>query len=247
MLMRAVAFAFALTATVATSAVAATPAIPDMPTAFVTDRAGLLSANVVGKLSTRLAAYQTATGHQILVYVDHTTAGIPIEDWATKAFEKWRVGRRGFDDGAIVFLFVDDRRLRIEVGYGLEGQVPDALAGRIINEEIAPRLKAGDGDGAVTAGVESLIAAIGGDPGGAANQGPLPTPIPGWLLVVGGILVALMIGGLVTHPALAAWLLINIASGRGGRGGGFSGGGFGGGGFSGGGGRSGGGGASGSW
>jgi uncharacterized protein len=229
-------------------ALAETP-IPTPPTSFVTDRASFLSPDAAARLSDRLARYERASGHQVIVYVDHTTGGVPIEDWTARAFQKWRVGRSGLDDGAALLVFADDRRVRIEVGYGLEARVPDALAGRIINDAIVPRLRAWDRDGAVTAGVEGLLAAI-GDAGGAGQPGPPPVPVPLWLWVLGCLVLAVVLGGLVTHPALAAWLLINIGSNRRGGGlggGGFSGGGFSGGGFSGGGGRSGGGGASGSW
>lgn len=228
----------------------AAPALPEAPTRFVTDNAGLLSSAGAEALNTRLAAYQRGTGHQVLVYVDRTTGDVPFEDWAVRAFEKWRVGRAGIDDGAVLFLFTGDRRMRIEVGYGLEGRVPDAVAKRIIDERIAPRLRAGDGDGAVRAGVDALMAAIGGSPAGAGGPDEAPARLPGWVAVVVALLFFGLLGVGATHPSLAAWLLFTVASGRGRGGGGFTGGGGfsgGGGGFSGGGGRSGGGGASGSW
>jgi uncharacterized protein len=229
---------------------AAETPIPPPPADFVTDRAGFLSAATASELEQQLRAYQRGSGHQLLVYIDHTTGGVPIEDWAVRAFERWRVGRRGIDDGLVMFIFSDDRRARIEVGYGLEPKVPDALAFRIIDERVAPLIRSGDRDGAVLAGVAALRAAIGG-----ASSGP--APVPGWVLVVGGILLLVLLGFAVTHPSLAMWMLFEIGSrGRGGGGWGGDGGGWGGGGggwggggggFSGGGGRSGGGGASGSW
>ena len=230
-------------------------AIPPAPERWVTDGAGFLSAGAVAALDARLGAYARDTGHQALVYIDHTTGGVPIEDWAVRAFQRWRVGRKGIDDGLVLFVFADDRRLRIEVGYGLEDRVPDATAKRIIEERITPRLRAGDRDGAIRAGVEAMLAAVGGGAPGAAPEeaqpavGPPPLPIPGWMKVVGGVLVLLVLGLLITHPSLAWLLLLSIGSGRGGGGGGWGGGGGGGGGggFSGGGGRSGGGGASGGW
>jgi uncharacterized protein len=235
--------------------------IPPAPARWVTDSAGLLSAEQQASLDARLAAYQQQTGHQVLVYIDRTTGGVPIEDWAARAFQSWRVGRKGIDDGAVLFLFNDDRRLRIEVGYGLEAQVPDARAAGIIREVLVPRMQAGDAPGAIAAGVGALLKTIGGEapgqqqPADQAFDRKPPPPLPWWAILVGGVVIALVLMGLATHPALAAWLLFSIASGRGsgGRGGGwggssgFGGGGGGGGGFSGGGGRSGGGGASGSW
>jgi uncharacterized protein len=236
-------------AVVAATAHAETP-IPPPPARFVTDHAGFLSAAAVTELDGALEGYERRTGHQLLVYIDRTTGGAPVEDWAVRAFERWRVGRRGIDDGLVLFVFSDDRRVRVEVGYGLEGQLTDARAARIIDERVVPRIRAGDRDGAVRDAVAALTAAIGGAaerPGGAS--GP---PLPGWAVVAGGLLLLLLLVLGATHPALAALLLFNIGSrGRGGGGGwgggGGGGGGWGGGGFSGGGGRSGGGGASGSW
>jgi uncharacterized protein len=148
------------------------------------------------------------------------------------------------DDGLALFIMVADKRLRIEVGYGLEGVVPDALAGRVINEEIVPRLQAGDNDGAVRAGIERLLAIVSGDEsvaGGTEEPGAKPSrPLTLTEKILIGIGVLLFLILLITNPSLAIYLLFSILSG--GRGGG-----GGGGGFSGGGGRSGGGGASGSW
>ncbi|HVV51223.1 MAG TPA: TPM domain-containing protein, partial [Polyangia bacterium] len=107
--------------------------IPPAPDRWVTDRAAFLSPATVTDLDARLGDYDRRTGHQVLVYVDRTTGGVPIEDWAVKAFERWRVGRKGIDDGLVLFIFSDDHRLRIEVGYGLEERVPDVVASRIIN------------------------------------------------------------------------------------------------------------------
>jgi uncharacterized protein len=219
----------------------ATTPIPAAPARWVTDQAAFLSPAVVSELDARLGAYADQTGHQLLVYIDHTTGGDPIEDWANQAFQRWRVGRKGIDDGLVLFIFSDDHHLRIEVGYGLEGNVPDVVASRIINEKMVPQIRAGDRDGAVRSGVEALIAAIGASP--AQGAAPPPAPIPAWKVVLGGLALLLLLGFVLTHPSLAWLMLMSIGSGRGG--GGFSGGG--GGGFSGGGGSSGGGGASGSW
>jgi uncharacterized protein len=222
--------------------------IPPPPERWVADRAGFLSPAASAELDARLADYAARTGHQLLVYIDRTTGGVPIEDWTVRAFQRWRVGRRGIDDGMVLFLFSDDHRMRIEVGYGLEGRVTDVTAKRIIEERVLPRIRAGDHDGAIRAGVEGMINAVGpvaGAPATATAHQPPPAPLSTWKLIAGVILFAILIVILVTHPSLAWLLLLNIGSGRGG-GGGWGGGG-GGGGFSGGGGRSGGGGASGSW
>ena len=243
---RVVAPVVVLAALLAVAAHAETP-IPASPTTFVTDRAAFLSPAAVAELEERLAGYAQESGHQLVVYVDHTTGGVPIEDWAVKAFARWKVGRKGIDDGLVLFIFKDDHRLRIEVGYGLEDRVPDLLASRIINDDMVPRIRAGDTDGAVRTGVDRLIETI----GGAGGAKPAPHKTPAWVSVVVVILILMAGGFIITHPALAA--LILASSGR--RGGGWGGGGWGGGGgfsgggggFSGGGGSSGGGGASGSW
>jgi uncharacterized protein len=224
---------------VSLSGAAETP-IPSVPDRWVTDAAGFLSEAVRQDLDSRLAEFERSTGHQLIVYIGRTTGDAPIEDWAVRAFESWRVGRKGIDDGLVLFLMTDDRRMRIEVGYGLEGTVTDAVASRIIHEVMTPSLQAGDNDGAVRNAVDSLISVL----GGKGESGTPATPAakrlsPVQLIFIGFLVLGFLIL-LITHPALAIWLLINLISG--GRGGG-----GGGGGFSGGGGRSGGGGASGSW
>jgi uncharacterized protein len=136
-----------------------------------------------------------------------------------------------------------DRRLRIEVGYGLEETIPDALAGRVIAEELAPRLERGDADGAVRAAVERLIAISAGEAGAAGGGEGQPAPKRPMTLgekILVGIAVLFFLILFITNPSLALYLLFTILSGGRGGGGGR-------GGFMGGGGRSGGGGASGSW
>jgi uncharacterized protein len=223
---------------------AAETPIPPSPTEWVTDTANFLSPGAVRSLDVRLAAYEQATGHQLIVYIAPTTGDDPIEDWAVRAFAKWKVGRKGLDDGLALFIMPQDHKMRIEVGYGLEAVVPDAIASRVINEVMAPRIQAGHNDDAVTAAIDSLTQTIGGQ---AGEPPPTRTPAPSkpltlfqWIFY--GIVGILFLVLLITHPTLAFYLLATIMSGgeRGGGGGG-------GGGFGGGGGRSGGGGASGSW
>jgi len=240
--------------------------IPDAPAQWVTDTAGFLSPADVERINARLRAYEQQTRHQLLVWIGPTTGEVPIEDWANRAFEKWKVGRKGIDDGLALFIMAKDRRLRIEVGYGLEPEVPDLLASRIIQETIVPRIRAGDNAGAVEAGMEEIANAIGEPLPGASRPrrevAPEGAPLTLGKLIFYGIIALVVLAILGTNPSLATWLLISFLSGgnrRGRRGGGFggwSGGGWGGGGggswgggggFSGGGGSSGGGGASGSW
>jgi uncharacterized protein len=239
----------------AASAGAATPEIPPAPTRWVTDQAGLLSPAVRATLDARLEAFERTTGHQVLVYIGRSTGGVPIEDFVVRAFAKWRVGRKGMDDGLVLFVFPEDRRLRIEVGYGLEGAVPDVLAGRIVRDVMAPLLAAGRSDEAVRTGVDAILKTISGEEGVAMEGAPGPAagyqerpahrqarPMSLGQKILVGFLVLGFIILLITNPQLAIFLLFSMLSG--GRGGGLGGGG---GGFSGGGGRSGGGGASGSW
>jgi uncharacterized protein len=226
--------------------------IPPAPTRWVTDTANFLSPETVQTLDSRLQAYEQRTGHQMIVYVAPTTGGVPIEDWAVRAFQKWKVGRKGLDDGLAVFIMSQDRRIRIEVGYGLEPVVPDAIASRVINEVMVPAIQAGKPDHAVTAAVDALTATI-DKQAGAMQPGALPpaaTPEPsrttsGLESIFWGVVGVLFLGLMITHPRLALlFLTVIFSGGRGYGGGGYS---YGGGGFGGGGGRSGGGGACGSW
>lgn len=218
--------------------------IPPAPTAWITDTAALLSAQTVSDLNGRLREYERKTGHQVLVYVAPTTGGVPVEDWAVRAFAQWKVGRKSLDDGLVLFIFTQDRALRIEVGYGLESKVPDVLASRIIRETLTPALRAGQPDRGVTEGVDRILQLTGdAAPGSAAaTEGGDANAIPlsAFQLVLLGLALLALVVVAIRSPWLALYLLVNII---GGRGGGFSNGG----GFSGGGGRSGGGGASGRW
>jgi uncharacterized protein len=227
--------------------------IPPPPTRWATDTAGFMSPQALQAVDGVLENFERATGNQVLVWIGDTTGDAVLEDWTVRAFAQWRVGRKGLDNGLILFVFANDRSARIEVGYGLEGKVPDAIASRILSEAILPRLKTGDRDGAVQAGVNALLAAISGGADGitgvgtptepsqdSARAGPKGRPMSYGQIVLVGLLVLGFLVLLITNPSLALYLLFSILSG--GRGGG-----GGGGGFSGGGGSSGGGGASGRW
>lgn len=227
---------------------AAETPIPPAPTRWVTDTASFMSAEALQSLDARLEAYKNSTGHQLLVYIGKTTGGVPIEDWAVRAFKAWQVGRKGLDDGLVLFIMAEDRRLRIEVGYGLEAQVTDALAFRIINDVIVPRIQAGNRDEAVVAGVDAIVRIVSGQELPATSapaRAPESKPLTAWQWIFYGIIGILFLFLLVTHPSFALYLLINILSGS--RRSDSRSGSSWGGGFTGGGGRSGGGGASGSW
>ncbi len=238
-------------AALAFAAFAETP-LPPAPDRWVTDGVGVLSPEVRTSLDAGLATYERQSGHQVVVWIGDTLGGAPLDDWAVRTFEAWQVGRAGQDDGLVVFVLTGDRAIDIEVGYGLEGVVPDALAGRVIQDVMAPRLRAGDPDGAVSAGVDALVTAIEGAPTSVSGMAVAPLPeTPGFTMterIVIGVAVALFLALFIASPRLGLTLLLS-ATGRGmGRsGGGGRGGGGGGGGFRGGGGRSGGGGARGGW
>jgi uncharacterized protein len=224
--------------------------VPPAPDRWVTDGAGFLSRQAAAALDARLEDFERRTGHQVIVWIGRTIGeGASLEDWAVRAFEAWKVGRRGLDDGLVLFILAEDRRVRIEVGYGLEDKVPDILAFRVIDEVLAPGIRAGRPDEAVSAAVTALLGYISGE--AAPTEGAGPAERPGGTLagkIVTVLIVLVLLFLFITNPSLALWLLFSILSGGrggGGRGGGWGGGG--GGGFSGGGGRSGGGGASGGW
>ncbi len=138
-------------------------AIPPL-TARVTDLTGTLDTAQKQALEAKLAALEQEKGAQIVVLMLPSTDGEPIETFALRAFEAWKPGREGVDDGALLVVAKNDRSMRIEVGYGLEGAIPDVQAGRIIREQIAPRFASGDFAGGIASGVDSLIALVKGEP-----------------------------------------------------------------------------------
>jgi uncharacterized protein len=223
--------------------------IPRSPVRWATDTAGFVSPQTLAELDSQLEAFERSTGHQVLLYIGRTTEGYPIEEFAVKAFEAWKVGRKGLDDGLVLFIMAEDKKIRIEVGYGLESIVPDVIASRVINDILAPGIRAGDNNRAVAEAVASLLQTISGQPVPSSvprqsqypERGPQGKSIVSTIFIVIAIIFFLIL--FITHPTLALWLLFNILSGGRGGGGGWGGGG----GFGGGGGRSGGGGASGGW
>jgi len=200
--------------------------------ARVTDLTGTLSAGQVGALEQRLAAFEAKKGSQIAVLMLPTTQPETIEQYSIRVAEAWKIGRKGTDDGVILIVAKDDRRLRIEVGYGLEGAIPDATAKRVISETITPRFKAGDFHGGVSAGVDQLIGLVDGEklpPPSGSGRGPVSTQggmdpfdylIPGFIFVVavGSVLKAVLgrfAGSLVSGvvAGLFAWFLFSVAVG----------------------------------
>ena len=150
---------------------AAPLAVPAL-TARVTDLTGTLSGEAVTRIETKLANFEAKKGSQIAVLIVPSTAPEEIEQFSIRVEEAWKLGRKGVDDGAYLIVAKNDRRVRIEVGYGLEGALPDAIASRIIAETITPHLKLGDYDGGVEAGVDQMISVVNGE--------PLPEPDKKW-------------------------------------------------------------------
>ncbi|MCD0506277.1 YgcG family protein, partial [Bordetella petrii] len=132
--------------------------------ARVTDTTGTLDAARRQALEQRLEALEQRKGAQVAVLMVPTTAPDTIEQYAIRVFDQWKLGRQNTDDGVLLVLAKDDRTLRIEVGYGLEGAIPDAMASRIIREQIVPRLQAGDFPGGIEAGVGAIEKLVDGEP-----------------------------------------------------------------------------------
>lgn len=216
--------------------------IPPVPTHFVTDGPGAMSDSTRTWVENELQTYQQQTGHQIVVYIASSTGGVPLETWTGETADHWKVGRRGHDDGAVLFVFMKDRKVRIEVGYGLESALTDADSFHIIQNTILPRMRSGDVDGAISYGVAAMLQTITPN---FKNVAPPERPMDAQ--TVAGLIILFIL------LAFALIVIVRLSGGRGGYfigglgGGGFSGGGFGGGGFSAGGGGFGGGGASGGW
>jgi len=240
------------------------------PQGYISDYAGVIHSSTRDALERYSAAVEAKTGAQIAVLILPSLQGEPIEDVAVDVFQKWGVGKKGTDEGVLLLLATQDRRMRLEVGYGLEPVIPDGFAGGVLRA-MAPFLRSGDYNVAVTEAVRTLGARIAAaknvqiDEALPARPAPRtrssPPPLP--IMVIVFLFMALLFGAARNRrrrgrPSGVSDVLLGMiigsllgGSGGGGRGGGGfggygSGGGFGGfGGF--GGGRSGGGGASGSW
>jgi uncharacterized protein len=238
-------------------------AIPPAPQAHLSDYAGVLAPAERQALERRLTEREAATGIQMAIAVFPSLEGESLEDFSIRLAQQWRIGQKKLDNGVILLVFLAERKMRVEVGYGLEPVITDAVAAQIIRETIAPRFREGRYAAGLDAAVSAVFARIGGE---AAPSRPASTrhapPIPvfgffGLLLVI----VVLLLRETFSAQRVArrnvytagggGWHAPVILPGPwwrgGGGGGGFGGGGGDGGGFSGGGGSFGGGGASGDW
>ena len=137
-------------------------AIPPLK-AHVTDLSGTLSAAQQAQLEQQLAAFETARGSQIAILIVPTTQPEVIEQFSIRVAEAWKIGRRKHDDGVLVTVAKNDRKMRIDVGYGLEGAIPDVVAKRIISETMAPKFRQGDFAGGLSAAVTQIETLIGGE------------------------------------------------------------------------------------
>ena len=232
------------------------------PQGYINDFAGVIDDSTKASLGELLGAVERKTTAQIaIVTVQTIEPYASIEEYAVKLFEAWGIGKKGKDNGVLIVIAMKERRMRIEVGYGLEGAIPDAAAGAIVSELMTPSFKQGDFSGGVRAGAEAVVERVlaeynltidqlgVGYQGAAQPASSRGAPVGGlpalFRTIFGLIFGIIFIILIIRHPSLLLFFLLS-----GGRGGGWSsggGGGFGGGfgGF--GGGMSGGGGASGGW
>jgi len=225
--------------------------IPPRPAAYFNDYAHVVSAGTAAQLNKTLEDFERQSSDQIVVAVfPKMQSDSSVEDYTVRVARSWQAGQKNKNNGAVLFVFVQDHKMFLEVGYGLEGVLPDALCKRIIDEQITPRFKAGDFDGGLTAGVQAVIAAAKGEYKGTGTtvaesrgdsyRSPYVELTP--IIIICGVFALFAVLSLFRRRSGVFYSSGGWSSG----GGGFSGGG-GGGGFSGGGGSFGGGGAGGSW
>ncbi|MGJ5092263.1 TPM domain-containing protein [Bradyrhizobium oligotrophicum] len=200
-------------------------AVPQL-TGRVVDQTGTLSSSDIAGLTQKLKDLETRKGSQVAVLIVPTTQPETIEQFSLRVAEAWKIGRRKVDDGALLVIAKNDRKLRIEVGYGLEGSLTDVTARRIIDEVITPKFRTGDFAGGIDAGIDRIIGVINGEtlpvPQPQASHGDdldfdsitsfAPVALFG-ALVIGGFLRALLgrlIGSLATGGAMGvlAWLMV---------------------------------------
>ena len=224
--------------------------IPAVPKQYFNDYAGATSKAAAEQFNAQLQQFERETSNQILVAIyPKMESDSSIEDYTVRVAQAWKVGQKDKKNGAVLFVFVGDRRMHLQVGYGLEGALPDATVKQIIDTEITPKVKQGDFSGGLGSGINSIIAATKGEYKGTGKTVGQQRRNP-----ASGVLVAVLAGIFILMSILrrASGTSIGRFGSRhgpwgGGFGGGGFGGGFGGGGFGGGGGSFGGGGAGGRW
>lgn len=233
--------------------------IPPAPAQYFNDYAGIVSAPTAEALNRQLEQYERDSSNQLLVAIyPKMESDSSVEDYTVRVAQAWHAGQKGKDNGAVLFAFMQEHQLYIQVGYGLEATLTDALASQIIRNEIRPAFRAGNYDGGLTAAVQAMIAATKGEyqgtgrtndeSGTSGSQGNGAVTL--LVIALFGVLCVANIFRRIRNPSVfmnPGRRSSGIWWGGGGSGGGWSGGGGGGGGFSGGGGGFGGGGAGGSW
>ena len=200
-------------------------AVPQL-TGRVVDRTGTLSSSDIAALSQKLSDFEARKGSQIAVLIVPTTDPESIEQFSIRVAEAWKIGRKKVDDGAILVVAKNDRHLRIEVGYGLEGALTDVTSRRIIDEVITPKFRDGDFAGGISAGAERMMRVIDGEPLPVPSRsvnfanlddiGPLAPVVLFASLVVGGFLRALLgrlLGSVATGGAIGLVALLILGSG----------------------------------
>ncbi len=227
--------------------------IPPAPAKYFNDYAQVVSPDVASQLNQTLKQFERDSSDQILVVVfPRMQSDSSIEDYTIRVARAWRAGQKVTNNGAVLFVFIQDRKMFLQVGYGLEGALPDITCKRIIDDEISPRFKAGDFSGGLTAGVQAIMAATRGEykgNGTTVNDSRRNSPGGSFIFII--CIVGFFILLSLARSRRRGWIYSGGGWYGGGWGGGWGGGGFsgggGGGGFSGGGGSFGGGGAGGSW
>ena len=224
----AILFAFALGWSADSAAQVAVPPL----TGHVIDQTGTLTAEQKATLEEALTAFEARKGSQLAVLMVASSAPEEIEQYALRVAEQWKLGRKKVDDGAILVIAKNDRAMRIEVGYGLEGALNDLTSKRIVNETILPRFKSQDFYGGIAAGVTQVIRVVDGEPfpapsgrsgqglGGIGGIGASQQYAPMLFilaLAVGGVLRATLgkvPGSLVTGGVVAviAWFVVGAIS-----------------------------------
>lgn len=164
----AVLFAILFALPVAVAVAAAEKPVPFL-SGRVVDEAGMIPADVRQRIEQKLAAFEQRTGIQVAVLTVDSLDGAPIEDYSMRVVETWKLGKKGKDNGVLLLVSKQDRKLRIEVGYGLEGQLTDLKSGRITDNVIRPDFQKGDFGAGIEHGVDAILAALGG---GEVPAGP---------------------------------------------------------------------------
>jgi uncharacterized protein len=185
---------------------AALIAVPPLK-ARVTDLSGTLNAQQRGALEQTLAEFEGRKGTQIAVLIVPSTQPETVEQYAVRVEEAWKLGRKGVDDSVLLLIAKDDRKLKLEVGYGLEGVLPDAAAKRIIEDDITPRFKQGDFYGGIRAGTDRIMRTLEGEPLPAVrSSGPQSARAVGHLDLLIPAIIVLFIGGGILRAVFGRFL-----------------------------------------